>query len=270
MHRRLRELDRLDAGGVTRSGGIARRLQLVALAVSVGTLGTLAFGYQNPDALPTVFVDGILGRGSAAAGSVDGGSYRYLLTQPGNPAVPVAYSSCRPIELVVDDRRAPAGASEILAEAAHEISVATGLDLRIVGTSTTDVVAFRRDRALRREVAPGLVTWTTPEEDPGLAGDVAGLGGSVPDGYGATGRQVYVSGTVSLDAPQLTEVLRGPTGRLQIRAIVMHELGHLVGLTHVADRRELMYEDNVGQLDLGPGDRAGLARLGRGPCLPPR
>jgi hypothetical protein len=33
----------------------------------------------------------------------------------------------------------------------------------------------------------------------------------------------------------------------------------------VSDRNELMYADTVGQLDYGPGDREGLAKLGAGP-----
>jgi hypothetical protein len=51
-----------------------------------------------------------------------------------------------------------------------------------------------------------------------------------------------------------------------VRAIVMHELGHVVGLAHVDDRGELMYADSVGQKTFGPGDLTGLGALGRGRC----
>jgi len=37
-------------------------------------------------------------------------------------------------------------------------------------------------------------------------------------------------------------------------------------LGHVRDDDELMNEDNVGLLDFGPGDRAGLARVGSTSC----
>ena len=46
----------------------------------------------------------------------------------------------------------------------------------------------------------------------------------------------------------------------------MHELGHVVGLAHVDDSREVMYADNVGVTQFGSGDLAGLAALGRGRC----
>ena len=55
-------------------------------------------------------------------------------------------------------------------------------------------------------------------------------------------------------------------GRKYVRAVVMHELGHVLGLDHVDDRDQLMYDENVGQTELGPGDRAGLAALGAGRC----
>ena len=35
----------------------------------------------------------------------------------------------------------------------------------------------------------------------------------------------------------------------------------------VDDTAELMYADNVGLLEFGPGDREGLAALGRGRCF---
>jgi hypothetical protein len=47
----------------------------------------------------------------------------------------------------------------------------------------------------------------------------------------------------------------------------MHELAHLVGLTHVADSGQLMYADNNGQTGFGAGDLEGLRRLGGGPCF---
>ena len=51
-----------------------------------------------------------------------------------------------------------------------------------------------------------------------------------------------------------------------LEAILVHELAHVVGLGHVAEPMELMFVDNSGQVELGPGDREGLARLGSVPC----
>ena len=51
-----------------------------------------------------------------------------------------------------------------------------------------------------------------------------------------------------------------------MRAIVQHELGHVLGLDHVDDPGELMYDTSSGRTDFGPGDLEGLARLAGVPC----
>lgn len=51
-----------------------------------------------------------------------------------------------------------------------------------------------------------------------------------------------------------------------LRAILLHEFGHVVGLKHAASEAELMAATNTGQTGFGPGDLAGLAQLGQGQC----
>jgi hypothetical protein len=78
-----------------------------------------------------------------------------------------------------------------------------------------------------------------------------------------------VTGTVSLDATELPELLEDPDDVPVVRAIVLHELGHLVGLAHVDDDTQLMYpEAQRAVTDYADGDLTGLARLGAGPCVP--
>lgn len=270
MHRLLKELDRLDAGRPVRSaarvrGDWKRRLTATVLAVvlTVAVGGSIAhkqFGL-------TLTADGI--RLDSPLGTppevvAGAGSFEYMLTQRGSER-PVAYDPCDPVEYLVNDRVAPVGADELVSSAVDEISAATGLVFRPVGT--TDDLPRQKPDALVPRREPVLIAWTTPDVVPDLAGRVAGVGGSTARGDEYAGALRYVTGMVALDAPQLAEVLLRPMGREQVRAIVLHELGHLVGLDHVGDPGELMYEDNVGRLDLGPGDREGLAALGSGRCF---
>ena len=97
-----------------------------------------------------------------------------------------------------------------------------------------------------------------------LAGDVAGLGGS-GSARDTLGRDYFVTGSIALDTDVFDSPSSGPE-RDNLQAIVDHEFGHVVGLDHVEDTGELMYESNLGQVDYGPGDLEGMARLGSIPC----
>jgi Zn-dependent protease with chaperone function len=67
----------------------------------------------------------------------------------------------------------------------------------------------------------------------------------------------------------LTGELKRPDGKRVVRAVVLHELGHLVGLDHVTAADQLMYPQvQPGVTDFGAGDLTGLAALGRGTCMP--
>lgn len=88
-------------------------------------------------------------------------------------------------------------------------------------------------------------------------------------GLSSGGPQVVVSGAVSLDAAQIRARLAEPAGGAIARAAILHELGHVVGLAHVNGPTQLMYPEVQHLLaDFGPGDLAGLSRLGTGECVP--
>ena len=268
MMRLLRELDRADAGvspGAVRARSVARRL----LAAASVTLLVAAFLFLLAHKLwgVTLTGDGFrlsgpLGRLPEVATGV--GTYTFLQHQPGDPDRPVAYDPCRPIEYELNDTLAPPGAAPLVRDAVDGISRATGLQFEYVGT--TDRVPDPDARPIGDSREPVLIAWTTPQVVPELENRTAGIGGSRPQRHEFSGDLHYVTGMVALDSPAMHEVLAGPNGPALARAIVLHELGHLVGLGHVKDSNELMHDDNAGRLDLGPGDREGLALLGSGAC----
>jgi hypothetical protein len=213
-----------------------------------------------------------LGKPPAVAGPDEG--YEFSSTQD-FAAAPVTYDPCRPVHYVTSNRTAVDGSDELVASAVDEISAATGL--RFVSDGPTDEApsvdrAFYQPGRYGDAWAPVLIAWSDDTESPGLAGSVAGLGGSAYlKSIGAdapAAAKVYVSGAVTLDGPDLREV-EATQGRAAVRAVVLHELAHVVGLDHVNDRRQLMYPEAVaGVVDLGAGDRRGLAQLGAGDCHP--
>ncbi len=286
MTRRLAELDRLDALPAECSAGPAPRrhapaarsgiVWVVALAV-VGTAGlpwardAVGASADAPWFVPVptarrLPVDASTGRVLPSVAGPAGSSGFAVMTP--FPTGPARYDPCRPIHIVVNDADAPPGAEAIVAGAVQRVSAATGLRIVVDGTTDEPPAGHRRTTDPHRYGtgwSPVLLAWTSPEQVPRLDGPTAGLGGSsaLQD---SQGRLVYVTGTVYLDGPDLATMLARLHGRAQVSAIVLHELGHLVGLDHVSAPDELMFHRNVGLTSFGPGDLRGLALLGQGPC----
>ena len=190
-----------------------------------------------------------------------GGQFRFELTQPGSDR-PVSYDPCREIRYVVNPAGAPPGHEALVQQAVAQVSRATGFRFTYAGvTGERDF----EDRAGGLRTAPVLIGWATPEEVPALTGDVAGLGGSSAV-ESSPGHFTYVTGKVVLDRDYFAEAAGRPQGFELERAIVMHELAHVVGLDHVEDPDELMYAEGVDRASFGPGDLEGLALLGAVDC----
>ena len=208
--------------------------------------------------------------GTPGAGPSSSTDYVFMRTIPELGGRPVSWDPCRPIHLVVNNAEAPPGADALIREAAGSVSSATGLQFVIEG-ETTETPTARRGTVDRPRYgnrwSPVLVAWSDPSVVPELHGRVAGVAGPAGAPYRTASQQHWVSGTVNLDGPTFREVLQRPDGWAAARAIVMHELGHLVGLSHVPATNQLMYEENTGQAAFGAGDREGLRRLGLGSCF---
>ena len=205
-------------------------------------------------------VFGLDGRLADAVGITSDGEYSFAATQPDSEE-PVSWNPCRPIRYVVNPAGAPREWERLVEESVARVSEASGFVFEDEGT-TDDRDFTGRINGFGRP-SPVLIGWAAPDEVDQLAGQVAGLGGST---YVETaGMRRYITGSVTLDTGLYDELdRRGDDDTM--RAILMHELAHVVGLGHVDDRDELMYENSVGQDDFGPGDLEGLARLGGVAC----
>lgn len=268
----MRELDRLDAayglGALptprrTASARRGRSVSLSLLAVVGAVSGTCVILAFAPVEAGTVFrqltginrPDRLLPEVTPAAGA---GSYALLNELPSGD--PVTYDPCRPIHYVVNPEAGPKDYRSFIEPAIREIEAASGL--RFLDDGLSDDAWGSRSSGLSRR--PVLITFNRPAEVAELRGDIVGVGGSLS--WAPSGRTPrYLTGSVALDAEWFGEASR--EGRtLEQKSVVMHELGHVLGLDHVDDPHELMYADNVGQLTFGPGDLTGLSILGAGRC----
>jgi hypothetical protein len=240
---------------------------VAALAVTVTVFAALVLAVPG---LAPLWLRKTVGLGphrlADAVAAPAAGPYTFIAHQNGDPSDPVAWDPCRPIHYVINPAGAPPGGIGLVEQAVARVEHASGLLFEYGGETAErphwnspvlPIIGTRR---------PVLVSWANQDEVPQLSGDVAGIGGSVPVGTRG-GRLRYATGGITLDTASFAALAARPDGQREERAIVLHELGHVLGLAHVTDAAELMNADNVGLLDFGPGDLAGLARLGQGRCF---
>jgi hypothetical protein len=175
---------------------------------------------------------------------------------------PVRYNPCEPIHYVIDGRVAPAGGIDQVHQAVHVVSEAAGLTFTFDGM--TDESDFERapyqPARYGERWAPVLIGWHHLGEN-AFSPTPLGDGGSVIR-KNALGEPVYVTGSISLNA-DFADVHQGFGSGRTWGKILLHELGHVVGLGHVSEQSELMYPATTdGPSRLGTGDRLGLMSVG--------
>jgi hypothetical protein len=184
---------------------------------------------------------------------------------------PVRFDPCTPIAYVVNPDGAPPGVLDDVHEAVLRTQAAAGIMFVFEGFTdeapTQNRSPYQPDRYGDRW-APVLVGWASPDA-------IAATHGSAVVGWAyhvvarnARQQDVAVSGVVALSRHAPTLRPGFGSGR-RWGNVMLHELGHLLGLDHVDDPAQVMYPDaNVGRGTWGPGDLAGLAALGyQGGCL---
>lgn len=203
-----------------------------------------------------------------------GPGYAFLRVNP--TGTPVRWNPCSPIPYQLDLAAAPSWAQTDIANAVARISQATGIAFDYQGT-TNQMPTGQIPRGAGAAESPVVIAWASPQQSrsanlpvdlaPGSASgaaDADSLARTVllASADQATGRSVYVSGSVVISAAAghlPAGFVPGGDG-----VLLLHELGRLLGLNDVPASGEVMSPQVLSSpvTDFGSGDRAGLERLG--------
>ncbi len=189
------------------------------------------------------------------------------------------WNPCTPITYMVNPNGAPADWAADVTGALQRVTSAAGLRFQYLGTTTAIPQGIGTDTT-----ANLLIAYLRPGQSPlipvgearnGLAGKGGAAGIPVNTASGVQGR--LTGGTVALNL----DIVRGlpagfgkgrTTGYVGTRGqLLMHEIGHAMGLGHVNSEPQIMYPQmGAKYASWGAGDLAGLTSVGaKGGCLTP-
>ncbi|MBI2169805.1 MAG: matrixin family metalloprotease [Actinobacteria bacterium] len=264
-----------SAGGIFSFGAVAFH----GSAPSIGQPFSLTATAVIPDGSGYWMMDaagGLLAFGTAAGGAVTPvpapapsgpGAFAFIAT--GADGEPIRFNPCHPIAYVVHaGGEAPGNARQLVGDAFRQITDATGIAFVDRGT-TGETFSPRLDRPKWNHPSygsgptPVLISFEAPSPSNGLVADDAGLAGR-QDALNSAGRAVVVTGSVVVNT-----ALGLPadfSNSASYGGVLLHELGHLMGLDHVAGDGLIMSAvlRAGGPGSLQTGDREGLSRLGSG------
>jgi len=196
--------------------------------------------------------------------------YSFLEARQGG-CHPVRFNPCEPIHYVVNAALAPPGAVGDLQAAMRLLEQASGLTFVNDGpTDERGEVSRPRSQPERYGArwAPVLVVWDHGDR---FRMDVSNPAG----GIAASVDGVSVTGMLIVNVDTLIEGTFPPSGfgpGGSWGRVFLHELGHLVGLGHVARSDQIMFPElgvQRGRAEYHAGDLAGLRLIGKeAGCLP--
>lgn len=247
----------------------SRRLLLIAAAGAVAVTSVAVVSFEaTATRYPPPPGDARSSRVLPAVSPLVKGEHAFIATHPdGSPVVP---DPCRPMHWSLNPDGLPPGADVEVREAFDFLGRATGLAF-VEDPPTDERPSPERplvdEARYGRRFSPVLVAFSDPGHISSLGGEVAAV--AIPATIAPQGpaSERVVSAQVVVDTGFTAEALRSADGRARLRAVLMHELGHVVGLDHVSDPNQVMAPVSGGFLYFGSGDQQGLAVAGSGRCF---
>jgi hypothetical protein len=184
----------------------------------------------------------------------------YTLIVPPVNGHPVRWSGAAAVPYKTRTNAAYPEALQDIQNALASVSAETGVTFTYLGNDDSLVPSLQWGA----HGEPLLIGWVTAAESDLFSGAPAGVVGVAGSWYNNSGN--FVSGRVALERNRLAGYPRtGPSSKM---TVLLHELGHAVGLGHVNDTNQLMNPYVVPRGSWGAGDQLGLDAVSPPPGAP--
>lgn len=223
---------------------------------------TLAALFVGGFFLHTGFLTNLYSRFSPQSGH----SSPYMLEDAGRP---VGWNPCAPIDYVINFAHAPAYARQDLSLAINTLEAASGL--KFVYTGSTDLVPDTNwstiPRLHRRTWAPLIIAFANPSATNMFTFGSSQIGAGGPAWVNSSHGKVDVSGAIVID--DRARFIPGFGPGLSLGTLLLHELGHVVGLAEGTDPASFTYKYlGITTQAVTRTDIAHLRALTSGGCRP--
>jgi Tfp pilus assembly protein PilV len=189
-------------------------------------------------------------------------AYSFLQMYNGHP---MRWNPCRAIGYKINAKFGPPGAAAMVKETLRRIHLAAGLRFHYEGRTKTHPRWF----VIHHQAAPLVVAWVTAKHSNGMFGFGGEVGfGGATESIDRDGHDVIEQGGVILLAnsdPRTSGIAPGFGSGVTWGQLLMHELGHAMGLDHTNGKYQIMRPilEPLPAAMYGAGDLHGLHLLGR-------
>lgn len=180
------------------------------------------------------------------AASADAAASAYLEVYQGHPSKPVRWLDCKPIQYRINTAGMPAGMTSVVKRVFAIIHEQTGGTFHYAGhtthkygSKTHSVTEPTIYISFTKKHHAGGYYLADPGGKIGVGGPWASARSGVTGAGGTWSLTAEISGDLVLYAPARLRTRFG--GGLSWQALILHEVGHSLGLGHSASTRDVMY-----------------------------